>query len=281
MSIMKTLTIDGQTYDLSMKNLLDGTASGSLHTPTTTVSSRGQTVLGEYNIPDLSGGNNSRGNYSLIVGNGYQAARSNALTLDWNGNLNTIGNLTAGGNLMTLGMAGVIQMFGGENPPPGWLICDGSAVSRSTYPELFDAIGINWGVGDGSTTFNLPDLRGRTVIGAGSGTGLTTRTLGDMSIGAETHNHGGHDGDVILSSGQSGNQSLSYTDTTYKLNTTNRKPGTSTAVAYGTSITATSTARTIAAKNATTAHNHTISANSNLQPSSVVNFIIATGKINI
>lgn len=165
MSLMKTLTIDGQTYDLSMKNLLDGTATGSLHTPTTVVSSRGQTVLGEYNIPDLSGGNNSRGNYSLIVGNGYQAARSNALTLDWNGNLNTIGDLTAGGNLMTLGMAGVIQMFGGETPPPGWLICDGSTVSRTTYPELFDAIGINWGEGDGSTTFNLPDLRGRSAIG--------------------------------------------------------------------------------------------------------------------
>lgn len=75
--------------------------------------------------------------------------------------------------------AGIIQMFGGSTPPSGWLLCDGSAVSRTQYSALFEAIGTTWGAGDGSTTFNLPDLRGRAPIGAGTGSGLSARALGD------------------------------------------------------------------------------------------------------
>ena len=50
-------------------------------------------------------------------------------------------------------------------PPGDSLYCDGSAISRSTYSDLFDVIGVQYGVGDGSTTFNLPDLRGEFVRG--------------------------------------------------------------------------------------------------------------------
>lgn len=82
--------------------------------------------------------------------------------------------------------AGAIGMFGGSAIPTGYLECDGSAVSRTTYAALFSAIGTTWGAGDGSTTFNLPDLRGRAPIGAGQGSGLTNRTLGATG-GAETH----------------------------------------------------------------------------------------------
>jgi microcystin-dependent protein len=70
--------------------------------------------------------------------------------------------------------------------PSGWLLCDGSAVSRTTYASLFAAIGINFGGGDGIATFNLPDLRGRTIIGVGHGTGLTARSLA-QTLGEETH----------------------------------------------------------------------------------------------
>ena len=52
------------------------------------------------------------------------------------------------------------------------------AVSRSTYSALFSAIGTTYGTGDGSSTFNLPDLQGRTAIGSGSGSGLSARSLG-------------------------------------------------------------------------------------------------------
>ena len=65
---------------------------------------------------------------------------------------------------------GSIQAYGGTAAPSGWLICDGRAISRTSYKELFQAIGISFGEGDGSTTFNIPDLRGRTTIGNGLGT---------------------------------------------------------------------------------------------------------------
>lgn len=82
--------------------------------------------------------------------------------------------------------AGTVQMFAGSVTPTGWLLCDGSAVSRTTFAALFAAIGTNYGIGDGSTTFSLPDGRGRTPIGAGQGTGLTNRALG-ARVGEEAH----------------------------------------------------------------------------------------------
>jgi len=59
-----------------------------------------------------------------------------------------------------------------------YLLCNAQAVSRSTYSALFSAIGTTYGTGDGSSTFNLPDLQGRTAIGSGSGSGLSSRSLG-------------------------------------------------------------------------------------------------------
>lgn len=85
-------------------------------------------------------------------------------------------------------MAGTIEMYAGQEAPAGWLICDGSAISRTTYSKLFEVIGQTYGAGDGNTTFNLPDMRGRTPIGVGTGTatGATAHTLGQKA-GAETH----------------------------------------------------------------------------------------------
>ena len=60
---------------------------------------------------------------------------------------------------------GVVEAFAGTNAPNGWLICDGSQVLRSLYPELFSVIGTTYGSGDGFSTFTLPDLRGRTIAG--------------------------------------------------------------------------------------------------------------------
>lgn len=75
---------------------------------------------------------------------------------------------------------GSIQAYGGATAPSGWLICDGSAISRTDYKELFQAIGISFGEGDGVTTFNIPDLRGRITIGNGLGTAsdAVNRTIG-------------------------------------------------------------------------------------------------------
>jgi len=67
--------------------------------------------------------------------------------------------------------AGIISAYGGATAPDGWLLCDGAAVSRTQYAKLFTAIGVAWGAGDGSTTFHLPDLRGRFLRGVDGGTG--------------------------------------------------------------------------------------------------------------
>jgi len=84
------------------------------------------------------------------------------------------------------GDLGEIAFFAGATIPVYWLEAEGTAVSRTTYSDLFDKIGTTFGVGDGSTTFNLPDLRGRTPFGAGAGAGLTARTLADED-GVEAH----------------------------------------------------------------------------------------------
>lgn len=66
--------------------------------------------------------------------------------------------------------SGSITMFAGSSAPAGWMLTDGTAVSRTTYAALFAAIGTTYGSGDGSTTFNLPDTRGIFVRGAGTQT---------------------------------------------------------------------------------------------------------------
>lgn len=74
----------------------------------------------------------------------------------------------AGGTLYADAPVGSIQAYGGATAPWGWLLCQGQAVSRATYAELFNVIGTSFGSGDGSTTFNVPDLRGEFLRGAGT-----------------------------------------------------------------------------------------------------------------
>jgi microcystin-dependent protein len=73
---------------------------------------------------------------------------------------------------------GTVQMFAGATAPTGWLLCDGSAVSQTDYADLFSVIGVTYG-NPGGGNFNLPDFRGRTPIGVGTGVGLTARALAD------------------------------------------------------------------------------------------------------
>jgi len=89
---------------------------------------------------------------------------------------------------------GVIAPYAGATAPAGWLLCYGQAVSRATYAALFAALSTTYGAGDGSTTFNVPDLRGRSPLGldnmGGSSANRVTATAADSlggSGGAETH----------------------------------------------------------------------------------------------
>lgn len=87
---------------------------------------------------------------------------------------NKILKLIAGGTFWADCPLGTINAFGGTTAPEGWLLCQGQAISRTDYADLFAVIGTNFGSGDGSTTFNLPDMREATFKGAGT----TSKTVG-------------------------------------------------------------------------------------------------------
>ena len=99
--------------------------------------------------------------------------------------------------------AGIIIPFAGpaENIPDGWMLCDGSAVSRSEYANLYKAIGVCWGIGDGATTFNLPDLRGMFLRGVSGDSGndpdADSRVLLKDNGGNTGNNVGSYQGDAI------------------------------------------------------------------------------------
>lgn len=88
--------------------------------------------------------------------------------------------------------AGIVSPYAGSVAPTGYLLCDGSAINRTDYSRLFSAIGTAYGVGNGSTTFNLPDLRGRVIAaldnmgGTDAGRLSLANTLG-TTAGTQTH----------------------------------------------------------------------------------------------
>lgn len=101
--------------------------------------------------------------------------------------------------------AGTIAAFGMQALPRGWLVCDGRAVSRETYKNLLDAIGLTWGIGDGATTFNIPDLRGMFLRGFDAGRGIDrNRAFADRQEGAfKVHRVEGDTGNAEYSGGRS------------------------------------------------------------------------------
>jgi microcystin-dependent protein len=114
---------------------------------------------------------------------------------------------------------GTVTSFAGSTAPSGWLLCSGQTISRTTYAGLFAVLGTTYGVGDNSTTFNIPDLRGRTVAGeddmggtaanrltsGGSGIngialgatgGSQTHTLSSAEMPSHTHTQNAHGHDL-------------------------------------------------------------------------------------
>lgn len=81
---------------------------------------------------------------------------------------------------------GVVLPYVSSSAPNGWLNCEGQELYRGDYPALFAVIGTTYGAGNGTTTFRIPNLSGRVVVGQGSGSGLTARSMGATG-GAETH----------------------------------------------------------------------------------------------
>lgn len=112
--------------------------------------------------------------------------------------------ITAAINAISIFPSGMVVDFGTSVVPTGWLLCNGAAVSRTTYAALFAAIGTTFGAGDGSTTFNVPDCRG--LFRRGQGTNGTLSTAVSGALGAIVADQGQghvHYGGVVSTTGSS------------------------------------------------------------------------------
>lgn len=199
--------------------------------------------------------------------------------------------------------AGIITTFAGSTPPAGWLPCDGSAVSRTDYATLFAVVGTTYGAGDGSTTFNLPDLSGRVVIGVsgthalGSTGGSETVTLTENQLPAHVHEvpQHGHGNDI---SAKTPKLSHTITQPMYKYNRPNSAgiTGGSSKQTVKTTSTQTATRGTSVSVTAHAAAACTVGGSvtacpafnsgsygsggdhNNMQPYTAVNYLISTGE---
>jgi microcystin-dependent protein len=126
------------------------------------------------------------------------AASDITLTLpSSDGNANDVLQSDGSGNLSFTALptavpSGTVHLFATTTAPSGYLECDGSAVSRTTYADLFAVIGTTWGAGNGSSTFNVPDLRGEFVRGWDDGRGVDSGRSFASSQSSQNlqHNHG-------------------------------------------------------------------------------------------
>ena len=154
---------------------------------------------------------------------------------------------------------GTMIDYAGTSTPSLWLDCDGSAVSRATYSDLFTAISTTWGVGDGSTTFNIPDFQRRVAVGSGgSGTGTLGNSVGDTG-GGETESI-----------------SISASNLPSSLTLTQTSTGDADNTQQGKIATAASGARTLSSSISLGGSGSAISADI-MQPSAVVSKIIYAG----
>lgn len=159
--------------------------------------------------------------------------------------------------------AGSMLPFAGSAAPVGWLLCYGQAISRSTYSALFTAIGTTYGAGDGSTTFNLPDLRGRVVAGKDDMGGTAANRLTSPVAGSTLGATGGAQSHTLTTTEM---PSHSHSKTAW-----NGSAGGSTVFSNGTTTEAGTTVISpfVDATGGGGAHN-------NVQPTIVANYIIKT-----
>lgn len=222
------------------------------------------------------------GDPTLDTGDGglYTKAVSGTNHLHFKDSAGSVHQLTAGlgGALMP---PGVTVPYAGTAAPTGWLFCFGQAVSRTTYAALFAALSTTYGVGDGSTTFNLPDLRGRVIAGkddmGGSSANRLTSPINGDNLGAA----GGAESHTLVSGEMpSHSHTATVTDThSHNIQTYNSPGGTpgvvgnSTGVANSVQTTTGTASGSITVANTSTGGG---GAHNNMQPTIILNYIIKT-----
>ena len=162
--------------------------------PPATINNAIREVMAQCNNWQSGASGDNQTNTGTLTSSGTLAV-TGAFTLDGaTGNAGQV--MTSGGSGATPTWAdkvegiltGFIQMYGAASAPTGFLLCDGSAVSRSTYATLFALIGTTYGAGDGSTTFNVPDMRDKFPVGTGSTYALNaTGGSADSTLPSHTH----------------------------------------------------------------------------------------------
>ena len=133
-------------------------------------------------------------------------------SLNMNGfSVQNVGPATLAGDAVSLGQfqsgnpVGAVTDFAGSTAPPTWMLCFGQPLSRAAYPELFATIGTTYGAGNGSTTFNLPDCRGRVTAGKDDMGGTAAGRLnGAGTINGNTLGAIGGSQTVALTAAQNG-----------------------------------------------------------------------------
>ena len=168
------------TFNVSGNTLLQGplTCSSSINVSGNTSLQGALTCSSSINV---SGNTTLQGQTSLLSSLNVSGVTTITNTL----NAYEIKQITQDGTYYPLIAPGSVMSFAGTSAPYGWFICDGSAVSRTDYASLFNVISTTYGSGNGSTTFNLPDIKGKVVVGYNSSE-TEFNNLGKVG-GAKTH----------------------------------------------------------------------------------------------
>jgi len=226
------------------------------------------------------------GNLSTLNTVGSTQIDDNSVTAS---ELNISGNGTSGQSIVSDGdgsfsyvsvpafVSGMVMPYAGTSAPTGFLLCGGQAVSRTTYSDLFSVIGTTYGVGDGSSTFNLPDLQGRVVAGKDDMSGSSANRLTDAVTGGLNGDTLGDTGGTeshTLTSAQSGLPQHNHSATT-NLTIAGSSDGSTGILTDSSRSTSSSTSFSSTSignagpTDASEAHN-------NVQPTIILNYIIKT-----
>jgi microcystin-dependent protein len=239
-----------------------GAVAGLMHdiTGTTTITSFGTVDAGIWKVVKFEGALTlTHNSTSLILPGGTSILTVSGdigiFISEGSGNWRCVSYTSAGRDMP----CGTVAPYAGSAAPSGWLLCYGQAVSRTTYAGLFATLSTTYGTGDGSTTFNLPDLRGRVVAGKDDMGGSSANRLTDQS--------GGLNGDTLGDTG--GSETHTLTTTEMPAHTHTAPQGLSSTGGFALVAGSAGTSTTTGSAGSDGAHN-------NVQPTIILNYIIKT-----